>query len=162
LRAIAFRRQGEYPLRGVPVSSRNEQMYKAFEYRLFPNRSQHARLLSCLAESRRLYNEMLELVKAHYDESGTFLGRYDPTYRFNGRGGEHVPQSTVQTLADRLDRALKRFSTVASLGRRWDSRASRELTAGIRYGFDSTGGGGMRTSTLMRDSCEFPRNSEAA
>ena len=36
----------------------------------------------------------------------------------NGRGDEHVPQSTVQTLADRLDRALKRFSTVASLGRR--------------------------------------------
>ena len=88
-------------------------MHKTFEYRLFVNRSQHAMLLSCLAQSRRLYNEMLELVKAHYDETGKFLGRYDLTYRFKGRGGspgfEHVPQTTVQTLAGRLDKALKRF-----------------------------------------------------
>ncbi|MCA1687427.1 MAG: helix-turn-helix domain-containing protein, partial [Actinobacteria bacterium] len=88
-------------------------MHKTFEYRLFVNRSQHAMLLSCLAQSRRLYNEMLEMVKAHYDETGKFLGRYDLTYRFKGRGGspgfEHVPQTTVQTLAGRLDKALKRF-----------------------------------------------------
>ncbi len=84
-------------------------MYKTFEYRLFTNRSQHKRLLSCLAESRLLYNEMLEMLKANYEESGKFLSRYDLAYRFKGRGGEHVPQTTVQTLADRLDKALKRF-----------------------------------------------------
>jgi putative transposase len=83
-------------------------MHKTFEYRLFVNRSVHAMLISCLAESRRLYNEMLEVVKAHYDETGKFLGRYDLTHRFKGRGGDHVPQTTVQTLADRLDKALKR------------------------------------------------------
>lgn len=93
-------------------------MYKTFEYRLFLNRSQHARLLSCLAESRHLYNEMLEMVKAHYQRSGRFLGRYDLMHRFKGRGGEHVPQSTVQTLADRLDRALKRFFRRRELGQR--------------------------------------------
>ena len=82
-------------------------MYKTFEYRIFTNRSQHARLLSTLAESRRLYNEML---KAHYEESGKFLGSYDLAYHFKGRGGEHVPQTTVQALADRLDKALKRFT----------------------------------------------------
>ena len=48
-------------------------MHKTFEYRLFVNRSQHAMLLSCLAESRQLYNEMLEMVKAHYDETGKYL-----------------------------------------------------------------------------------------
>src|SRR5215203_3290898 len=88
-------------------------MHKAFEYRLYPNYGQHRLLLSCLAESRRLYNEMLESVKAHYEETGKFLTRHDLTYRFKGRGGspgsEHVPQTTVQTLADRLDKALKRF-----------------------------------------------------
>jgi putative transposase len=93
-------------------------MYKTFEYRLFLNRTQHARLLSCLAESRHLYNEMLEVVKAHYQRSGKFLGRYDLTYRFKGRGGEHVPQTTVQTLADRLDRALKRFLRRRELGQK--------------------------------------------
>ena len=93
-------------------------MYKTFEYRLFTNRSQHKRLLSSLAESRLLYNEMLEMFKAHYQSSGKFLSRYDLTYRFKGRGGEHVPQSTVQTLADRLDKALKRFFRRKELGRR--------------------------------------------
>lgn len=93
-------------------------MYKTFEYRLFTSRSQHIRLLSCLAESRLLYNEMLEMLKAHYQRSGKFLSRYDLAYRFKGRGGEHVPQSTVQTLADRLDKALKRFFRRKELGRR--------------------------------------------
>ncbi len=93
-------------------------MYKTFEYRLFPNRSQRALLLSCLAESRRLYNEMLEILKAHYEKSGEFLGRYDLTHRFKGRGGEHVPQSTVQALADRLDKALKRFLRLRKLGQK--------------------------------------------
>lgn len=93
-------------------------MYKTFEYRLFLNRSQHALLLSCLAQSRHLYNEMLEMLKAHYEETGEFLGRYDLTSRFKGRGGEHVPQSTVQTLGERLDNALKRFLHRRELGQK--------------------------------------------
>lgn len=104
------------PLRKLPISSIIREMHKTFEYRLFPTREQHRLLLSTLAESRRLYNEMLEMVKAHYDETGKFLSRYDLTYRFKGRGGEHVPQTTVQTLADRLDKALKRFFHRKELG----------------------------------------------
>jgi len=59
---------------------------------------------------------MLEMVKSHYDETGKFLSRHDLTYRFKGRGGEHVPQTTVQTLADRLDKALRRFFHRKELG----------------------------------------------
>jgi putative transposase len=36
--------------------------------------------------------------------------------RFKGRGGEHVPASTVQMLADRLSKALKRFLAAKALG----------------------------------------------
>jgi putative transposase len=93
-------------------------MYKTFEYRPFTNRSQHTRLLSTLSQSRLLYNEMLELVKAHYEETGEFLNRYALTSRFKGRGGEHVPQTTVQTLADRLHKALKRFLRRKEFGRK--------------------------------------------
>ena len=79
-------------------------------------------LLSCLRESRLLYNEMLALLKAHYEETGRSLSRYDLTYRFKGRGArsgsEHVPQSTIQTLADRLDKALKRFFDRKELGKK--------------------------------------------
>ena len=91
-------------------------MLKTFEYRLFANRAQDALLLSCLVESRRIYNEMLEMIKGYHSDTGTFLSRYELTYRFKGRGGEHVPQSTVQTLADRLDKALKRFFRRKELG----------------------------------------------
>lgn len=116
-------------------------MHKTFEYRLYPNRAQRSTLLSTLAESRHLYNEMLEMVKAHYDETGKFLSRYDLTYRFKGRGGEYVPQTTVQTLADRLDKALKRFFHRKELGckvgfprfksaNRWHSIQLRQYGAG--------------------------------
>jgi putative transposase len=93
-------------------------VHKTFEYRLFTNHEQHRLLLSCLAESRHLYNEMLEMLKAHYDETGKFLSRYGLTYRFKGRGGKHVPQTTVQTLADRLDKAFKRFFHRKELGQK--------------------------------------------
>ena len=93
-------------------------MHKTFEYRLYPNRVQHGQLLSCLVQSRRIYNEMLQVIKDHHSETGTFLSRYDLTYRFKGRGGEHVPQSTVQTLADRLDKALNRFFHRRELGQK--------------------------------------------
>jgi putative transposase len=84
-------------------------MWRTFEYRLYPNRRQRELLMSCLIESRFLYNEMLAVVKDHYGQTGQFLFKYDLMSRFKGRGGSHVPASTVQTVADRLDKALKHF-----------------------------------------------------
>src|SRR6266516_7293235 len=52
---------------------------------------------------------MLEITKAQYAEKGTFPTKYDLTAQFKGRGGEHVPATTVQMLADRLSKSLKRF-----------------------------------------------------
>ena len=82
---------------------------RTFEYRLYPNKEQSHLLMQCLIESRTLYNEMLETVKRRYEKEGTFPGKYDLTARFKGRGGEHVPATTVQSLADRLSKSLKRF-----------------------------------------------------
>src|SRR5713226_7709698 len=82
---------------------------KTFEYRLFVTKQQQALLAHCLRESRILYNEMLEITKAQYDEQGTFPSQYDLTKLFVGRGGEHVPATTVQMLADRLSKSLTRF-----------------------------------------------------
>ena len=89
---------------------------RTFEYRLFVNTEQHHKLMQCLTESRMLYNEMLEAVKQQYEEQGTFPGKYDLTVRFKGRGGQFVPATTVQTLADRLTKALKRFLARKELG----------------------------------------------
>lgn len=89
---------------------------RTFEYRLYPNKEQSCLLMACLTESRKLYNEMLEITKAQYAEAGTFPTKYDLTAQFKGRGGEHVPATTVQMLADRLTKSLKRFLAARELG----------------------------------------------
>ena len=89
---------------------------RTFEYRLYPNRAQRLQLLTCLMESRLIYNEMLAELKARYEADGMFPTKYDLTARFKGRGGEAVPATTVQTLADRLSKALKRYLHLQDLG----------------------------------------------
>jgi putative transposase len=107
-------------------------MYKAFEYRLYPNRAQHELLVSCLAQSRRIYNEMLELVKGRYAERGKFVSKRELRERSKGRGGAHVPASTIQVLADRLDKSLWRFLGRRKRGEKAGFPASRGPTAGAR------------------------------
>src|SRR5436190_4818192 len=82
---------------------------RTFEYRLYPNKVQSAALIQCLIETRHLYNEMLATTKQQYEEKGTFPSRYDLNKQFVGRGGEHVPATTVQMLSDRLSKSLRRF-----------------------------------------------------
>jgi putative transposase len=89
---------------------------KTFEYRLYPNKEQSHLLMQCLIESRKLYNEMLATIKQQYEEKQTFPSKYDLTATFKGRGGEYVPATTVQMLADRLSKALKRFLAAHELG----------------------------------------------
>jgi putative transposase len=89
---------------------------RTFEYRLYPSRAQRRQLMDCLAASRALYNEMLETLKAQYETDGTFPSQYDLTARFKGRGGDAVPATTVQTLADRLSKALKRYLQMKEVG----------------------------------------------
>jgi len=89
---------------------------KTFEYRLYPNKEQQHLLMQCLIESRLIYNEMLETVKKQYEEKRTFPSKYDLTAVFKGRGGEQVPATTVQCLADRLSKSLKRFLACKELG----------------------------------------------
>src|SRR5438477_76310 len=81
---------------------------KTFEYRLYVNKEQSRKLRACLSGSRAIYNGMLESVKARYEEDGTFPSKYELEKAFKGQG-EHVPATTVQMLADRLSKSLKRF-----------------------------------------------------
>src|SRR6266704_2597883 len=89
---------------------------RTFEYRFYPNKEQSHLLMGCLIESRKLYNEMLEITKGQYAERGTFPTKYDLTAQFKGRGGEYVPATTVQMLADRLTKSLTRFLEAREVG----------------------------------------------
>src|SRR5205085_700082 len=88
---------------------------RTFEYRLYPNKAQHILLVHCLRESRSIYNTMLAMVKEQYEQKGTFPSKYDLEKALKGQG-EHVPATTVQMLADRLTKALKRFLAAKELG----------------------------------------------
>src|SRR5437660_7757723 len=83
-------------------------LMRTFEYRLFVNKEQSRKLMACLSESRIIYNGMLETVKAQYEQDGSFPSKYDLEAAFKGQG-EHVPATTVQMLADRLSKSLKRL-----------------------------------------------------
>lgn len=97
-------------------------------------------MMACLIESRRLYNEMLEHTKNAYSETGKFASIYDLNKTFKGRG-EHVPATTVQTLSDRLGKALKRYLSRKDIdpkagfprfksGNQWHSIALRQFGRG--------------------------------
>jgi hypothetical protein len=87
-----------------------------FEYRVYPTRVQRHQVLACLNASRALYNQMLQASQVQDDTNGTLPTTYDRTVRFKGRGGEVVPVTTVQTLADRLSQALPRYLQRNDLG----------------------------------------------
>lgn len=89
---------------------------KTFEYRLYTSKEQYQRLLVCLNDSRNLYNEMLEIVKETYYQTGKILRKYDLNKEFKGRGANSVPSSSVQCLADRLDKGFSRFFQYRELG----------------------------------------------
>ncbi len=73
------------------------------------NKEQARLLMACLAESRHIYNRMLEMVKQQYEDKQTFPSKYDLEHAFKGQGSAHIPATTVQMLADRLSKSLKRF-----------------------------------------------------
>ncbi|HEV8192237.1 MAG TPA: transposase [Ktedonobacterales bacterium] len=83
---------------------------------MYPTDAQHQQLMACLIESRAIYNEMLGALKAQCDTDSTFPSKYDLTARFKGRGGDLAPATTLQTLADRLSKALKRYLYLKDLG----------------------------------------------
>src|SRR5579859_2090470 len=123
---------------------------KTFEFRLYPKKAQRHALMQCLIETRHLYNEMLAMVKQHYEEKGTFPTKYDLTAAFKGRGGEYIPASTVQMLADRLSKALKRFLAAREVGipdvgfprfkqpNRWHSIQLRQVKTDFALASDGT------------------------
>jgi len=82
---------------------------RTFAYRLYPTNDQHDRLQHCVTETRHVYNTMLEYAKAQYEQTQTFPNKYDLDKAFAGTAGEYTPASTVQTISDRLAKALKFF-----------------------------------------------------
>lgn len=89
---------------------------RTFEYRLYPNRKQEAQLQACLHRSLLIYNEMLFQIKRIQRAYGQFLSKYELDDAFKGCGEESVPATTVQALADRVHKAIRRYSRCKAQG----------------------------------------------
>ncbi len=88
---------------------------RTYEYRLYTTKEQDRLLMQCLIESRMMYNTMLKMMKAQYEQDSTFLSKYDLEATFKGHG-THVPATTIQMLSDRLSKSLKHFLAAKTLG----------------------------------------------
>jgi putative transposase len=99
---------------------------RTFEYRLYPTRDQQERLQQCLIETRQAYNRMLDYAKQQYERDQTFPNKYDLDKAFAGTAGPHTPATTLQTIADRLAKALKFFL---------NHRTERQADGSPRVGF---------------------------
>jgi len=82
---------------------------RTFAYRLYPTRQQQDRLQQCLIETRQAYNTMLAYAKTQSEQTQTFPDKYTLDKAFAGTAGAYTPATTVQTIGDRLAKALTYF-----------------------------------------------------
>jgi putative transposase len=91
---------------------------KTFEYRLRPNKQQEQALMSVLIASRKLYNQGLEELIAHYQETGKYLHLYEQDKRHGSKEHPDLPAVVVDTVLKRLHRSFTNFFQGRKAGRR--------------------------------------------
>lgn len=110
---------------------------KTFEYRLRPNKTQDAALWAVLIASRKMYNDALAELLAHYNETGKFLHIYEQDRAHGKERHPDLPAVVVDTTLKRLHRSFANFFRGRKEGRRvgfprfkganrWDSFAFRD------------------------------------
>ncbi|TME61643.1 MAG: IS200/IS605 family element transposase accessory protein TnpB [Chloroflexi bacterium] len=80
-----------------------------FEYRMRPNKRQEQALMAVLIASRKLYNQGLEEMIAHYKETGTYLHLYEQDKRHGSKEHPDLPAVVVDTVLKRLHRSFTNF-----------------------------------------------------
>lgn len=91
---------------------------KAFEYRLRPNVHQAQTLMAVLRSSRKLYNDGLEELMAHFKETGKHLHLYEQDKRHGKAQHPDLPAVVVDTVLKRLHRSFTNFFQGQKEGRR--------------------------------------------
>jgi putative transposase len=91
---------------------------KTFEYRLRPNKTQEAALMTVLVGTRHVYNDGLQELIEHYKRTGTYLSRFAHDKLHNKARHPALPAVVVDTTLDRLHRAFANFFRGRKEGRR--------------------------------------------
>jgi len=115
---------------------------KTFEYRLRPNQKQVQALMAVLIASRNLYNQGLEELITHYQETGKYLHLYEQDKRHGSKEHPDLPAVVVDTVLKRLHRSFTHFFQGRKAGRKvgfprfksahaWNTLQFRDATSSL-------------------------------
>jgi putative transposase len=91
---------------------------KTYEYRMRPNKQQEQALMSVLIASRKLYNQGLEELITHYQETGKYLHLYEQDKHHSKEAHPDLPAVVVDTTLKRLHRSFTNFFQGRKAGRK--------------------------------------------
>ena len=85
-----------------------------FQFRIYPSNKQQVRLFRQFDICRGLYNDLLELCRKEYQETGKTLGRFDlnkaiTQMKNDNAGLKAVHSQVLQNCADSLHKAFTHF-----------------------------------------------------
>ncbi len=90
-------------------------MKKAFKFRIYPNKTQEERLNKTLDVCKDLYNDLLEIKKETYEQTGENLTGYDLNMiikqhsKIKRKQLNKVHSQVLQNASNRIDKALSNF-----------------------------------------------------
>jgi|SRR5579862_7221726 len=122
---------------------------RTFEYRLRPNVQQAQTLMAILRTSRTLYNDGLEELIAHYQETGKHMHLYEQDKRHGKAQHPDLPAVVVDTVLKRLHRSFGNFFHGQKDGRALVFLVSRAPTPGTPFS-SATQSATSKAITFMR------------
>lgn len=116
---------------------------RTFEYRVRPNRKQETALWAVLKASRVLYNQLLQELIEHHEQTGKYLHIYEQDKRHGAAQHPDLPAVVVDTTLKRVHRSFANFFRGRAEGRkvgfprfksarRWDTFAYRDRTNALQ------------------------------
>ena len=79
-----------------------------YRYRIYPSRKQKVKIINSLKICKAIYNELLDISKNTYKESGKTLRKFDYNKQLTGKYSD-VHSQVKQNVSDRVHKAFKNF-----------------------------------------------------
>lgn len=81
---------------------------RMYRFRIYPSRKQKVRLINSFKTCKMVYNELLEISKTTYKESGKTLRKFDYNKHLTGKYSE-IHSQVKQNVSDRVHKAFSNF-----------------------------------------------------
>ena len=121
-------------------------MLKAFQYRLYPSKTQARKLEATRETCRRWYNELLAERKTAYEQRGERIGKYEQLRRVKEHKASSpwaavVHSHVLQTVVSDLDKAFQAFFRRVKVGEQPGYPRFKGWNRFASFGFKEHGNG---------------------